>query len=270
MGKRLCELKGDEWIRTIRRYEQKMEARVKAVVLAAGKGTRMHSESSDVPKVMRVVRGKPLLWHVLEALSFIEKKDIVIVVGYMKDTVINYFGAYGYALQAEQLGTGHAVMAARAELESFDGEILVCCGDMPAIKRDTYESFVSAHFEQKNDCTILTGESSIALPYGRVLRDEMGNFLEIVEDRDCTPEQLLIKELNSGVYMFNSGKLFEALHSLRNNNSQGEYYLTDVPWIMRDSGAQIGLHKRDLGDEIIGVNTPEQLAQVDEILSSRE
>ena len=242
---------------------------IKAVVLAAGKGTRLHTEDDDAPKVMRMACGKPLLRYVLDALSFIDIKDVIIVVGYMKDAITDYFKGYAFALQAEQLGTGHAVMAAGPELQGFDGAVLVCYGDMPVIKRETYEELVRVHFMQDNDCTILTGESSIQLPYGRVLRDSNGGFLRVVEDRDCTPEQLRITELNSGVYLFSAKMLFEALNSLNNDNTQGEYYVTDVPAIMLGSGSRVGICKRDLGDEIIGVNTLEQLAQVETILEMR-
>ena len=245
------------------------KTKIKAVVLAAGKGTRLQTEDSDAPKVMRAACGKPLLWYVLDALSFIEKKDVVIVVGYKKDEVVSRFEGYTFAEQERQLGTGHAVMAAESRLSGFSGVVLVCYGDMPAIRRETYEALIEAHFEHGNDCTILTGESSIPLPYGRIVRDKNGRFLYVAEDRDCTPEQLEITELNSGVYMFSAPLLLQALKSLGCENAQGEYYITDVPAIMRDSGARVGLLRRDLGDEIIGVNTPEQLAQVEAILKAR-
>ena len=247
-----------------------MDSSLKAIVLAAGKGTRLQAGDSDVPKVMRTACGKPLLWYVLDALSFVEKKDIIIVVGYKKDMITDTFKGYTFAEQSEQLGTGHAVMAAATEISGFEGSVLVCYGDMPAVRRRTFEDLIRTHFEQANDCTILTGESSIPLPYGRVQRDHNGGFLHIVEDRDCTPEQRMITELNSGVYVFQTPLLFSALRHLRTENIQGEYYLTDVPAIMRRSGAKAGLYKRDLSDEILGVNTPEQLVQIEEILQSRK
>ena len=242
---------------------------LRVVVLAAGKGTRLQTGDNDAPKVMRQACGRPLLWYVLDALSFVNKKDVTIVVGYKKEEVIDCFKGYKYAVQTEQLGTGHAVMAAQAELKDFDGAVLVCYGDMPAVRRDTYESLVHAHFTQNNVCTILTGETSIPLPYGRILRDQNGDFLHVVEDRDCTPEQLKITELNSGVYVFRSQPLLDALKSLKNDNSQGEYYLTDVPAILRADGAKVGIHKRSLGEEIIGVNTLQQLEQIEGILAGK-
>ena len=240
---------------------------LKAVVLAAGKGTRMLTEDSDAPKVMKLVCGKPLLSYVLNALTFIEKRDIIVVAGYKKDEIINSFHGYAFAVQEEQLGTGHAVMAAEDELSGFDGSVLVCYGDMPVVKRESYEELVRTHFDQGNDCTILTGESESALSFGRIVRSGSGDFLAIVEERDCTPDQLEITELNSGVYVFRAPMLLQALKKINSNNSQGEYYLTDAPAIMRGEGAKIGLLRRNLGDEIIGVNTTEQLAQVERILN---
>ena len=246
-----------------------MTTKIKAVVLAAGQGTRLRTGETDAPKVMRLACGKPLLRYVLDSLSFISPKDIIVIVGYKKAEVINNFSGYTFAVQNEQLGTGHAVMAAGHELAEFDGSVLVCYGDMPAVKRGTYEALVRAHMESGDDCTILTGESAIDLPYGRVVRGPDGGFCAIVEDRDCTPEQKNIKELNSGVYVFRAPLLLDALRRVNRNNSQGEYYLTDAPEIILADGGKVGILRRDLGDEILGVNTPEQLAQIEEILRSR-
>lgn len=246
-----------------------LSVRIKAIVLAAGKGTRLQASDCDSPKVMRKACGIPLLRYVLDALSFIDNRDIIIVVGYKKFEIINGFAGYAFAVQDEQLGTGHAVMAAADELTDFDGSVLVCYGDMPAVRRETYEALLDAHISGGCDCTILTGESALDLPYGRVVRSPSGAFSEIVEDRDCTPEQKKIKELNSGVYVFRAPLLFDALKRVGRNNSQGEYYLTDVPAILLADGRKIGIHHRDLSDEILGVNTPGQLAQVEDILRIR-
>ena len=245
-----------------------MTKQLKAVVLAAGKGTRLHSDDNDAPKVMREACGKPLLWYVLQAISFIDKKDIVLVVGYKKESVIERFSEYPYAIQTEQLGTGHAVMAAKDELTGYTGALLVCYGDMPAIKSDVYEQLMQTHLKEGNGCTLLSGESTLAQSFGRVERDESGNFLAIVEEKDCSPRQLKITELNTGVYVFNTVLLLDAFKELKNDNSQGEYYVTDVPAIMKKNGAKIGILKRNLGDDIIGVNTQEQLELVEKILSS--
>lgn len=241
---------------------------MKAVILAAGKGKRLHSEQFSAPKVLREANGKPLLRYVVNNLSFIpDKKDIIIVAGYKKEMVFNAFKeGYTFAVQDEQLGTGHAVNCAREALKDYDGPVLVCYGDMPLFKKETYENLVKVHEEAGNDCTILTGVSDRGLAYGRIIRDETGSFKGVVEDRDCTPEQKKINELNVGIYVFDSKKLFSCLGELKNSNAQGEYYLTDVPTIMMSKGYKIGTYTTHDDTEILGVNTPEELALCESLL----
>lgn len=241
---------------------------MKAVILAAGKGKRLHSEQFSAPKVLREANGKPLLRYVVNNLSFIpDKKDIIIVAGYKKEMVFNAFNeGYTFAVQDEQLGTGHAVNCAREALKDYDGPVLVCYGDMPLFKKETYENLVKVHEEVGNDCTILTGVSDRGLAYGRIIRDENGSFKGVVEDRDCTPEQKKINELNVGIYVFDSKKLFSCLGELKNSNAQGEYYLTDVPTIMMSKGYKIGTYTTHDDTEILGVNTPEELALCESLL----
>ena len=245
---------------------------MKAIILAAGKGKRLHSEQFTAPKVLREANGRPLLRYVVENLDFIpEKKDIVIVVGYRKEMVTDAFQeGYTFAVQDEQLGTGHAVNCARDALADYDGPVLVCYGDMPLFKKETYQNLVKLHAEEGNDCTILTGISNRGLAYGRIIRDESGHFTGVVEDRDCTPEQKKINELNVGIYVFDSKKLFSCLGELKNSNAQEEYYLTDVPAIMMGKGWQIGTYTTRDDTEILGVNTPEELALCEEILKSSD
>ena len=241
---------------------------MKAVILAAGKGKRLHSEQFSAPKVLREANGKPLLRYVVNNLSFIpDKKDIIIVAGYKKEMVFNAFNeGYTFAVQDEQLGTGHAVNCAREALKDYDGPVLVCYGDMPLFKKETYENLVKIHEEAGNDCTILTGVSDRGLAYGRIIRDENGSFKGVVEDRDCTPKQKKINELNVGIYVFDSKKLFSCLGELKNSNAQGEYYLTDVPTIMMSKGYKIGTYTTHDDTEILGVNTPEELALCESLL----
>ena len=242
---------------------------VKAVVLAAGKGTRLHSAEHNLPKVLREANGKPLLHYVLSALDFLPKENTVIVAGYMKEKVMEVFPDYPYAVQDEQKGTGHAVQCAKEQLRGFSGEVLVCCGDMPLIKKETYEALIRTHRENTYPCTLLCGTCKEDLPYGRILRDADGTFLRVVEDKDCTPEQKNIKELNAGVYVFNCEELLACLDLLKNENAQGEYYLTDVPELMRSRGGKIGVCSVELGEQIIGVNTVEQLREVENFLKNR-
>ena len=242
---------------------------MKAIILAAGKGKRLHSEQFTLPKVMREANGRPLLGYVTDSLSFIDKKDTVIVVGYKRDKVMEKFPGYLFAFQEEQLGTGHAVNSARELLKDYDGPVLVCYGDMPLFTAETYKNAFARHIETGADCTVITGVTDIPLAYGRIIRDEDGKFVTVVEDRDCTPEQKLIRELNVGVYVFDSKKLFGALGSLRNNNAQGEYYLTDAPEIIRKNGGKIETYTINDGVQLLGVNTPEDLEMCEKVLRER-
>ena len=242
---------------------------MKAIILAAGKGKRLHSEQFSLPKVLRQANGRPLLGYVTDSLDFIDKKDTIIVVGYKREQVIEQFPGYTFAVQDEQLGTGHAVNMARDILEGYRGPVLVCYGDMPLFTPDTYKNALLTHESTEADCTIITGVTDEKLAYGRIIRDENGKFVTVVEDRDCTPEQKLIKELNIGIYVFNSEKLFEALGNLRNNNAQGEYYLTDAPELIRKNGGKIETYTIHDGEQLLGVNTPEELEKCEAILKAR-
>ena len=247
-----------------------MKTEMSADVLAAGKGTRLRTEGCDLPKVMRLADGKPLLEYVLRGLDFIPRERTVIVVGYKKEEVIRAFPGYRFAVQEEQLGTGHAAMSAEQALAGFTGPVLVCCGDMPLITGETYRAMAETWEESGAACVMLTGTSDVYLPYGRIVRDGNGEFVCVVEEKDCSEEQKAITELNSGVYVFDCEKLFGALRRIRCDNAQKEYYLTDVPAILREDGEKIALCRRELGSEIIGVNTIEQLQQVERILQERK
>lgn len=241
----------------------------KAAVLAAGAGKRMRADGDDLPKVMRLANGVPLLGYVLRALDFLPAADILLVLGYGRETVRAAFPGYPFAVQAEQLGTGHAARTALEALPNFSGDLLICSGDMPLLRRETYLALIAAHRESGDACTVLSGTTSSPLPYGRVLRDESGAFVGIVEEKDATEEELAIRELNAGVYVFDSGALGAALGALRRDNAQGEYYLTDAPALIRASGGKVGVCKRELGSEILGVNTPDQLREVERELKDR-
>lgn len=243
--------------------------KIKAVVLAGGKGTRLQSEQYQMPKALREAEGKPLLHYVLSALEFLPKEDIILVVGYLHEMVEARFPDYPAALQEPQLGTGHAVQCAQEQLKDFDGTVLICCSDMPLLKKETYEALLLAHEASGDPCTFLTGTSNLDLPFGRILRDENGAFLRVVEDKDCTPEQKEIRELNAGVYAFDCKTLLRCLGRLKNDNAQGEYYLTDVPELICKEGGRIGLCCVELGEQIIGVNTVEQLELVEACLRNR-
>ena len=244
---------------------------MKAIILAAGKGTRLHSEQSDLPKVLRRANGKSLLSYVTKNVSFVDPADTVIVIGYRGELVEAEMGpSFSYAWQREQLGTGHAVAMAKDYFKDYDGDVLVLYGDMPLFSEATYRGLAEAHTASGNDCTVLTSIVEQKLPYGRIIRDENGTFTGVVEDKDCTPEQKEIKELNVGVYAFKSRALFENLENLKNNNAQGEYYLTDVPKILMEQNRKVGTFTIESDIEIVGVNTPEDLAFVEAELKKAE
>ncbi|MDL2233939.1 NTP transferase domain-containing protein [Ruminococcaceae bacterium OttesenSCG-928-L11] len=245
---------------------------MKAIVLAAGKGKRIAGGAHDMPKVMREANGRPLLSYVLDNIGFIPRKDTAIVVGYKGEMVRDYFGdEYQYPLQAEQLGTGHAVKAARPAVGTDDDNVLVCYGDMPLFSRATYEGVIHAHRQSGSDCTMLTAVvPNPWLHYGRVIRDDAGKFLDVVEHRDCTPEQLEIDELNVGMYVFRAKALFDTLDKLTTDNVQGEYYLTDVPRLLTAQGNTVDTFTIYNANEIYGVNTPDELELCEEILARLE
>lgn len=245
---------------------------MKAIVLAAGKGKRLHSEEFNLPKVMREANGKPLIEHALSSIDFIDKKDTVVVVGYMKEKVMERLGnEYLYGVQEEQKGTGHAVMCAAEHFENYDGNVLILYGDMPMFKKETYKAVIEKHENSGADCTLLTAIIDNPPAYGRIVRDEKtGKLSDIVEEKDCTPEQKEIKELNVGIYVFKAKLLFEGLKKLKNNNAQGEYYLTDMPKIFISEGRKVETHSITNEVEIYGVNTLEDLKFCEEQLKKQQ
>ena len=247
-----------------------MSDQIKALVLAAGKGTRLHTEGITLPKVMRRAAGRPLLDYVLSALSFLPREDVILVVGYGKDDVLSAYPGYPHAEQREQKGTGHAVQCAVPLMEGFDGHVLVCCGDTPLMRKETFQALVDTHLSQGNACTLLSAVLEEGGSYGRVLREEDGSFAAIVEAKDCTPEQAAVTEVNTGACVFRFPDLCSALAQLRCDNAQGEYYLTDVPAFIKRAGGRVGLCDSCAPVEMLGVNTPEQLAQVEAIVRGEE
>ncbi len=243
---------------------------MRAIVLAAGKGTRLMSEQFNLPKVLRELGGRPIIRHVLDNIGFIAPEDITLVVGYKAEMVREFLGeAYHYALQTEQKGTGHAVLAAESLFADYDGDVMILFGDMPMFRAEIYRGIIQKHQESGADQTILTAVSESPLPYGRILRDADGKICGIVEQKDATPEQLAIRELNVGICVAKSRALYDALHQIGNNNAQGEYYLTDVPKILYQNGKKVESYIIYDDVAIVGVNTPEDLAFCEKHLKER-
>ena len=243
---------------------------IRAIIPAAGKGTRLAAISGDLPKAMFRVGDRPMLEIVLENIRFIDDENIYIVVGYGKERITEYFGGrFGYAEQTEQLGTGHAVMTCAEAFRDFDGSVLITFGDMPLFRRSELEAMCRQHEESGAACTLMTAENPELTFWARVLRDENGKFAAIVEGKDCTPEQAKIKELFSGVMVFDSKALFEVLPQVGCANAQGEYYVTEVPELMVKKGMKVDTFFTKDGDDLRGINTPEDLEVCQRILLSR-
>ena len=247
-----------------------MTSSIRAIVPAAGKGSRLQKISGDLPKAMFCVGNRPMLEIVLENIGFIEKKDVYVVVGYGKEKIIEYFGDdLCYVEQKEQLGTGHAVMVCAEEFKNFDGNVLIAFGDMPLFRRDELEKMCLQHEEKGADCTLMTAKNPDLKLWARVLRDENGDFAGIVEGKDCTPEQAQIEELFSGVMVFNSKSLFEILPLVGCANVQKEYYVTEVPELMVKKGMKVQTYFTKDGDDLRGINTPEDLEMCEKVLAQR-
>lgn len=237
------------------------------VILAAGKGTRMKSK---LYKVLHSVCGKTMVEHVVDAAKGTEPDKIVTVVGNGAASVKGILaGESEFAFQKEQLGTGDAVMAASDILENLDGMTLVATGDTPLFTSETFNNLFDKHHVSGNSATVLTAKAPNPFGYGRIIRDEDGNVLRIVEQKDGTPEELAVDEINTGVFCFNNKELFEALKQVGNDNSQGEYYLTDVLEIMRKAGKKVGAYEMDDFSQSLGVNDRIALAQATKIMQRR-
>lgn len=238
-----------------------------AIVLAAGQGKRMKSK---LYKVLHPVCGKPMVGHVLDAVERVQSERTVVVVGHGAEAVQSYLGHRAeFALQAEQLGTGHAVKQAKALLDGEQGITLVICGDTPLVTSETLAQLMELHVRAQASATILTAELEEPTGYGRVIRDNDGSVLKIVEQKDCTPQEQSVKEINTGTYCFDNAKLFAALEQVTNHNAQQEYYLTDVVGIMKAQGETVQAFCTDDIGESIGVNDRLALSEAERLMRER-
>lgn len=241
---------------------------LRAVILAAGKGTRMKSE---LPKVVHRIDGQCLVDYVIDAAKGAGAEDICLVVGYKHEVVEENISHenVSFALQTQQLGTGHAVKCAGDFIEG-DGETLILFGDTPLITADTLKRLTDYHRENHNTVTVLSAMVEDPAGYGRIIRDENGKFIKSVEHKDANEAELASHEINSGMYIFDTKELREALDQLTPNNAQGEYYLPDTLTIIKEKGMRADAFALDNAEDITGVNDQEQLAEAAEIIERRK
>lgn len=239
-----------------------------ALVLAAGEGIRLES---DLAKVLHPLCGKPMLLHLLRVVEEVDLDRTIVVVGYQGDRV--RAACKGHAVefveQEQQLGTGHAVSVARDTLAPLEGSLLILYGDVPLLRARTLVRLLEAHERGGAAAAVLTAEVDDPEGYGRVVRGREGEVLGIVEDGDASDEVRRMKEINSGIYVFDSSKLFAVLDKIRPDNRQGEYYLTDAIALLVERGERISAVRVDDALEVSGINTREQLAHAEEVLRSR-
>ena len=239
-----------------------MNKELRVIILAAGKGTRMNS---DLPKVLHKLNGKALLDFVLDESELLNPTETILVVGFKKEQVISHTENrinLKYATQIEQLGTGHAVLQTEELLKNNKGHIIILYGDVPNIKASTLKPIIDEHIINNRDLTLITAEIDDPSGYGRIIRDKNGNLLKIVEEKDCDDDERKIKEWNPGIYIFKIPEVFEVLNNIRTNNASKEYYLTDAIGLAQQSNMQINAIKIANSNEVIGINTADQLEEL--------
>ena len=238
-----------------------------AVILAAGKGTRMRSK---LPKVLHKVGGKAMLQHVIDAASEAGADEKVVIIGHEAELVEEMVaGQAKTALQAEQLGTGHAVLQTKEVLKDFVGTAMILCGDTPLLDGAELKKFYEAHKESGAAATVMTALMENPTGYGRIIRDAVGDVFGIVEQKDATEEQKAIKEINTGIYCIECPLMFEVLETITPNNAQGEYYLTDILDKLYTAGKKVGGVVTADSDMVMGINSRKQLATAEKVMRDR-
>jgi UDP-N-acetylglucosamine diphosphorylase/glucosamine-1-phosphate N-acetyltransferase len=251
-----------------------MEKNLTTVILAAGKGKRMNNPEKS--KVMFELDGRPMIGYVVELALSMDSNPVIPVVGHQKQEVMDYltleFNSQKdkiiFAHQDEQLGTGHAVMQTKEILSGFDGDVLILSGDVPLLTKTTLIQFIDFHRHGKYTASLISAIFDEPHGYGRIIRDENIEFVEIVEEKDATEEEKRINEINSGIYLVDCKFLFDALKNVNTQNAQGEYYLTDIFENFAQRGLRIGADPVFNNYEITGVNTLEQLKELENIYKS--
>lgn len=242
-----------------------------AIILAAGKGTRM---SSDEPKVLHEVCGRPMLAYVMDACRDAGAERLLVVVGYRAERVRQAFAGQNHdvswVVQDPQLGTGHAVMVCKDRLADADGPVLVLAGDGPLVRAETLRELLDTHARQGAACTLATSILPDAGRYGRVVRDDSGEVVGIVEYLDADEDQRRINEVNVSLYCFDAKALLDVLDRLSNDNAKGEYYLTDALALLRGDGRKLAAVPAAKPEDVLSVNTDQELQRVERIMQTRD
>ncbi len=234
------------------------------IILAAGQGTRMRS---IYPKVLHSLLGRPMLKYVTDAAENIGSDPVMVVIGFEGEQVIQTMGPkYQYIWQHQQRGTGHAIISAQEALSKLSGDLLVLYGDTPLLRVETLAEFVALKQNNQANASVLTTTVANPSGYGRIIRDSNGSIIDIVEDKDASPTEKEIQEVNTGVYCFTIADLLRAITELSPKNAQGEYYLTDVVKIFNQQGLKVIGVKTDAAEEVMGPNDRCQLAHTENIL----
>ncbi|MDO4178037.1 MAG: bifunctional UDP-N-acetylglucosamine diphosphorylase/glucosamine-1-phosphate N-acetyltransferase GlmU [Phascolarctobacterium sp.] len=238
-----------------------------AIILAAGKGTRMRSK---LPKVLHKVGGKAMLQHVIDASTAAGANEKVVIIGHGAELVEEMVaGQAKTALQAEQLGTGHAVLQTKEALKNFVGTAMILCGDTPLLDGEELKKFYEAHKASGAAATVMTAIMDNPTGYGRIIRDAVGDVFGIVEQKDATEEQKAIKEINTGIYCIECPLMFDVLETLTPNNAQGEYYLTDILDKLYTAGQKVSGVVTEDSDMVMGINSRKQLAVAESVMRNR-
>lgn len=244
---------------------------ITVVILAAGKGTRMNIP--ELPKVLVPLNKKPLLQYVLEKVEVLNSSKTVVILGHEKEKVKSFlknnnFSNIKTVVQDPQLGTGHAVDQTKNELQNSNSDVLILCGDVPLLTLETFHGFLDYHKNKHSKLTVLSAISPKPYGYGRIIRDLEGNFIKIVEEKDASENEKLVKEINSGTYLVKSDLLFNALSKVNNKNAQGEYYLTDIVEIIKNEGNEVAAFPTNDINEIQGINSIEDLDVASQYLNN--
>jgi len=258
-------------MKTVKSKEGDDNKSLAVTILAAGLGKRM--KSPDKPKVMFELCSKPMIDYVVELAFKVNAVKVIPIVGNHREQVIDYLTNtfpdkdIQFAIQEEQLGTGHAIMQATPMLADFTGEVLILSGDVPLLKEETVNRLIDEHFSHSFDATLLTTIFKDSYGYGRIVRDSSGKFLKIVEEKDATEDEKRIKEINPAIYIVNSRILFDSLRRITPNNNQNEYYLTDIFQFIAKEKTGTVVTNDEL--EVTGVNSIEQLQEMEKALKER-